>query len=120
MSVDKPGVVLDAMVFLQATANEDGPAARLLDLLEEKKLTIFVSQDVLNEVRDLLNRPNIRKYFPSITDVRVEALFRRISREGTHINKVPKIFEYPQDPKDESYINLAVAAGADYIISRDE
>jgi putative PIN family toxin of toxin-antitoxin system len=116
----KRGVVLDAMIFLQATVNEESPAARLLDLLEYRKITLFVSQNTLLEARDLLNRPAIRKRFPNMTDARVEALFRRLEREATLIKQIPKVFEYSRDPKDEMYINLAVAAGADFIISRDK
>ena len=74
MSKSRPGVVLDAMVFLQALVNEAGPAARLLDLVEDKKITLFVSQDTLNEARDLLSRSELRRRFPNLTDVRVEAL----------------------------------------------
>ena len=39
--------------------------------------------------------------------------------KATVIKNVPQIFNYARDPKDEKYINLAVAAGAEYIISRD-
>lgn len=35
------------------------------------------------------------------------------------IKNVLQVFNYARDPKDEKYINLAVAAGAEYIISRD-
>jgi putative PIN family toxin of toxin-antitoxin system len=119
MSEEKYKVVFDAMVFLQATTNEESPAAHLFDLLEEKKIALFVSQEMLREVRDLLERPQIRAHFLNLTDARVEALFRRLNREATSIQKVPKVFDYPRDPKDEPYINLAVAAEVDYLITRD-
>jgi predicted nucleic acid-binding protein len=32
---------------------------------------------------------------------------------------MPKEFSYPRDEDDEPYINLAVAVGADFIVSRD-
>ena len=32
---------------------------------------------------------------------------------------MPSIFSYSRDPKDEKYVNLAVEAEADYIVSRD-
>jgi hypothetical protein len=34
------------------------------------------------------------------------------------VHDVPRIFEYDRDPKDEAYINLALAAGATYLVSR--
>lgn len=32
---------------------------------------------------------------------------------------VKKRFDYPRDPDDEPYLNLAIEVGADYLISRD-
>ena len=36
------------------------------------------------------------------------------------ISDVPRVFTYERDPKDEPYINLALAAGAAYLVSRDK
>jgi predicted nucleic acid-binding protein len=36
------------------------------------------------------------------------------------INEVPRVFEYPRDPNDEPYINLAIPARAKYLVSRDK
>lgn len=36
------------------------------------------------------------------------------------IKEVPRAFEYPRDPTDEPYINLAIAAHAKYLVSRDK
>jgi predicted nucleic acid-binding protein len=38
---------------------------------------------------------------------------------STLIVDVPLAFEYPRDPKDEPYINLAIAAEAGFLASRD-
>ena len=38
---------------------------------------------------------------------------------STSINNVPCVFAYPRDPKDEPYINLMIAADAEYLTSRD-
>jgi len=32
----------------------------------------------------------------------------------------PRVFELPRDPKDEPYINLAIAARARYLVTRDK
>ena len=114
-----PGVVVDCMVFVQAAANDKGPAARILDLLDEGKITLYVSKLILAEARYVLSRPDLRTRLSKLTDVAVEALFERLTQRSTIIRKVPKRFVYPRDPKDEPYINLAVAMKADYLVNRD-
>lgn len=113
------GVVVDCMVFVQAVANERGPAARILDLLDDGKITLYVSKLILSEARYVLTRPDVRVSLRTITDIAVEALFERLTQSATLIRQVPKRFVYERDPKDEPYINLAVATKADYLVTRD-
>ena len=115
-----PRVILDCMVFIQAVADEKSPAGRLLELLDEEKLTLYVSKLILAEVRYVLNRSDVRASLRELTDVAVEALFERLAHRATLIRQVPRRFIYPRDPKDEPYINLAVATKADYLVSRDK
>lgn len=119
MSEPSIPVVFDCMLFLQATANRRSPAARALDLLDEGKIELFVSRAILKEVRDVLSRPELRESLPGLTDDSVAALFSRLASKATLVKNVPRVFTYPRDPKDEPYINLAVAAEADYLVSRD-
>ena len=113
------GVVLDCMVYFQAAANAKSTAARLLDLLDSEELTLFVSRQTLSEVRETLNDPEVRANLSGITDVQVKILFMRLEKKAILIKQIPKRFEYPRDPKDEPYINLALAADATYIVSGD-
>ena len=80
----------------------------------------MASSATVSELRALLARPNIRKKFPHLTDDVAEAFVREIERASISIDVVPRSFEYPRDPKDEPYINLAIAAQADYLVSRDK
>lgn len=113
------GVVVDCMVFVQAAANEKGPAARILDLLDQGTITLYVSKLILAEAHYVLNRPEVRARLRKLTNVAVEALFERLTQRATLIRQVPKRFAYRRDPKDEPYINLAIATKADYLVSRD-
>jgi uncharacterized protein len=113
------GVVVDCMVFVQAVANERGPAALILDLVDEGKITLYVSKLILSEARYVLSRPDVRVSLRNITDIAVEALFERLTQRATLIRQVPKRFVYQRDPKDEPYINLGVATKADYLVTRD-
>jgi len=115
----RPRVVFDCMIYLQAAANESSPAAALLRMMDDSIISLFVSNDILDEVRDVLSRPKIRQKNPRITDERVDALLTRLAEQGTLLESVPKHFSYERDPKDEKYINLAVAADAAYLVSRD-
>ncbi len=56
------------MVFFQAASLPGGPAARLfIDFVEAGYLTLFVSDAILAEVRDVLGRPRIRAKNPTST-----------------------------------------------------
>lgn len=122
MSADtpRPRVVFDCMVYLQATGSESGPAAALLRLIDSDTLALFVSEDILAEVREVLARPKIRKRNPEITDERVDALMNRVREKATVVDVVQQHFIYSRDPKDEKYINLAIEVEANYIVSRDK
>jgi predicted nucleic acid-binding protein len=61
--------VFDCMVFFQATTRPQGPAARLfVDFVESGRLTLHVSDAIIEEVRDVLGRPRIRAKNPAISD----------------------------------------------------
>ena len=113
------GVVLDCVVFLQAVANDKGSAARILDLLDEGLITIYVSRATLAEARYVLYRQDLRALIRTLNDKAVDALFERLDRSAVMIKRVPTRFRFLRDPKDEPYINLALASGAEYLISRD-
>lgn len=116
---DPPAVVFDCVVFIQAAANEKGPSGRALDLLDTGEIKLFVSEKILLEIRNSLNHPRVRQKLRGITDERVEALLKRLDKLAIAINEVPRSFEYPRDPKDEPYVNLAIVAGAKYLVTRD-
>lgn len=117
---DKPRVVFDCNVLLQAAARERSVAAKCLNLAESGHVQIFLSREVLAEVEDVLNRPEIRAHFADISDEIVGAFLKRLQKVSTLVRLVPKKFSYPRDEDDEPYINLAVVAGADFIVSRDK
>jgi putative PIN family toxin of toxin-antitoxin system len=90
-----------------------------LNLAESGRVQLVVSRAVLTEVKDVLNRPEIRAHFPDLSDEIVGAFLKRLQKLSVLVRRVPKKFSYLRDEDDEPYINLAVAAGADFIISHD-
>jgi uncharacterized protein len=116
---DKPRVVFDCNVLMQAAAREKSVAAKCLNLAESGHVQLCVSREVLAEVEEVLNRPEIRAHFRDLTDEIVGAFLKRLQKLSVLVRPVPKKFSYSRDEDDEPYINLAVEAGADFIISRD-
>ncbi len=116
---DLPRVVFDCNVLLQAAAREKSVAAKCLNLAESGLVQLYVSREVLDEAEEVLNRPEIRAHFPDLSDEIVGAFLRRLQKLSVLVRLVPKAFSYSRDEDDEPYINLAVAAGADFIVSRD-
>lgn len=113
------GIVCDCMVFVQAVANEDGPAAKILDLMDAGEVRLYVSEQILREVREVMSRPKLRAKLSGLTDERIEALFQRLERQAFWLREVAPQFDFRRDPKDAPYVNLAVAADAAFIVSRD-
>jgi putative PIN family toxin of toxin-antitoxin system len=108
------------MTYLQAAASTEGPAAAALRLLEAGAISLFLSEAVLREVRDVLSRPRVRRKNPQLTDESVAAFLQSLSEKATLVDPVPEQFSYPRDPKDEPYVNLALAARALYLVSWDK
>jgi putative PIN family toxin of toxin-antitoxin system len=108
------------MVFFQATARPTGPAARLfVEFVEGGRLTLYVSDAIIEEVRDVLGRPRIRAKNPAITDDSVAAFCRRVEQVALRIDPVPALLTLARDPDDEPYLNLAISVSEDYLVTRD-
>ena len=93
---DKPRVVFDCNVLLQAAAREKSVAAKCLNLAESGLIQICVSREVLTEVEDVLNRPEIRTHFPDLSDEIVGAFLKRLQNLSELVRSVPKKFSYPE------------------------
>lgn len=116
---ERPRVVLDCVILLQAAARRKSAAASCLALAESGRIEIFVSEETLAEIKDVLDRPEVRAQFADLNDEIVGAFLKRINMIATFVDDVPDRFDYPRDEDDEPYVNLAIAAAADYLITRD-
>ncbi|HKF54723.1 MAG TPA: putative toxin-antitoxin system toxin component, PIN family [Blastocatellia bacterium] len=114
------GAVFDCNVSLQAAARQSSPSAACLRLAEGGFVHLYISEEILTEVADVLSRPKVRARFPELTDKIVEEFSGQLTSVAETISDVPRRFVYQRDVDDEPYINLAVEAGAHYLVSRDK
>jgi predicted nucleic acid-binding protein len=61
---DRARVVYDCVVFLQGLIKEIGPGVDCLELFENGRIELFISEAVLIEIGDVLTRPDLQKRFP--------------------------------------------------------
>jgi putative PIN family toxin of toxin-antitoxin system len=116
---DRPRVVFDCNVLVQAISNEAGPSGQALALLQRNFIEVYVSRAVLKELRNVLQYPTVRQKLPGLNNERIDFFLRQLAFRSTFVRRVPHVFDYPRARQDEPYIDLAAAAKANYLISRD-
>jgi putative PIN family toxin of toxin-antitoxin system len=112
--------VFDCMVYLQGAARRESPAAACFLLVNEGRLTLHLSPEILAEVKDVLSRPILQRKFPLLTPDWVKTFVDSAVRQAVMHSHVPHVFTYPRDSDDEPYVDLAVAVRATYLVSRDK
>ena len=111
-----PSVVFDCMIYAQAMISGAGSAAACFEQVRSHGLRLVWSDYVLQEVRELPPKlpPRLK-----LTPQRVEAFIDEIAPLAIQVTLIADLFANPFDPDDSHYVNLALAAGADIITSRD-
>ena len=112
-------VVFDCNVYFQAAISPTGPARRLLQLAIDGQATLFASQYVVVELASLTADARIRNKYRLIEE-ELDEFFAMIRRHATFVEHVPAVFEFPRDPKDAHYVDLALAVNGKLIVSRDQ
>src|SRR5438128_1521926 len=116
----KPRVVFDCMVLLQAAARKTGPAVACWQLAKAGAVELWLSPAASAEVKDVLTRPRTLRKFPDLMPAAVEAYLSEVAAHAVQVADVPSVFTVKRDPKDSPYVDLAVAADARFLVSRDK
>lgn len=112
-------VVFDCNILLQALASPGGPAGRCIQLAFDGKVDLFVSSRELGEFGEVASRPSVVAKLGLIAD-RVREFLAAVEVAATVLLNFPEGFVYRRDPDDAHYVNLAAAANAMRIVSRDK
>jgi putative PIN family toxin of toxin-antitoxin system len=113
-----PRVVCDCNVLLQALISSRGPARAALDAAKERRVVLFVSPVILDELRDVASRSHLVLKF-ALTEDKVADFLTALQQCSHELVAVPHVFNLDRDPDDAHYVDLAVAADATLIVSRD-
>ncbi len=116
---DKIKAVYDCNIIWQSFFFGNGLAAKCKKLVDDGIITLFLSAEVLEEMREVMTRPEFFAKFETVTETMVEKYLEDLAKKSIFIRSVPKKFTLSRDADDEPYINLAIESEADYIVTRD-
>jgi putative PIN family toxin of toxin-antitoxin system len=112
----RPRIVLDTQVILDWLLFRDPSTARLEEALHARRLEWIAEAGGLQELRYVLGRAMLARYQPDRD--RVEAVLA----EHCQLLPTPPERQHPlicRDPDDQRFIDLALHAGAVWLLSRD-
>ena len=107
-------VVIDTNVFVSSFFG--GNPRKIIDLWKSEKITLCLSQDILDEYIDVLHRIGLRNE-KELNELL--ALFSK-SYNILFIAKTPRLHIVEDDPDDNKFIECATVLKADFIITGDK
>ena len=109
-------VILDTNVLLSALHAGSGPPAKILDAWRDGRFGLATSSEQIEEFRRAARYPKLLPYLPRgavgrmVNDLRAaEVLLERLRRAGD-----------APDPGDDYLLAMALAAGADFLVTGDK
>ncbi len=67
----------------------------------------------------MLTRPFLLALRPDVTPEKVSAILAELAYAAEVVRVVPKLQTWSRDPKDAPYLDMAIAAEADFLVTRD-
>ncbi|MBA2735510.1 MAG: putative toxin-antitoxin system toxin component, PIN family [Pyrinomonadaceae bacterium] len=111
--------VFDTVIYLQATLSDKGAAYACWQLVEKGEVRVFITEAILAEIEDVLNRPKLRKKYSVLTDEKIAEVLQSVRAHAVLIENINRIYAFERDPNDEIFINLALVCKAEFLVSRD-
>jgi putative PIN family toxin of toxin-antitoxin system len=109
--------VIDTGVLVSALIRRQGTTGEVLRALRDGRFTAVYSTDLLVEIIDVLGRPALRaKYHIEPDDISV--VINLIRLRGDLVMPARKVTAC-RDPKDDKFLEAALAGGTDCIVSGD-
>lgn len=106
-------VVLDTNIFVSMALG--GQVGKINDEWRAGKFILVVSEEIVSEYLDVLQRPKLHLKSSTIT-----AIVNRVYRKAEFVTPAEKIFVVLADTTDNKFVEAAVTGKTDYIVSGDK
>ncbi|MBS7653246.1 putative toxin-antitoxin system toxin component, PIN family [Candidatus Bathyarchaeota archaeon] len=110
-----PRVVLDVNVWVSALL-WGGKPAEIIKAAEEGKAVILASEEIVGEISQVLNYPRLRNVYKA-AGLLYKDLIETVLKIVKFVEVTMHINIVMEHPADDKFIECALAAGADYIVS---
>lgn len=109
-------VVLDTNILISGVLSRESPPARIIDAWLDGAFTLVSAEVQLAEVRTVSRYSHLRQRLkPHL----VGTLIRRVRAKGVLVEELPAVDLSP-DPDNNRILSIAVAGGADYLVTGDK
>lgn len=105
------------MIFFQWAALPVDRQHATIKAIYDGSVQLCMSKPLLDEIRDVLSRPEIRFKAPSLTEDRLNSVLDAIVQHAQWFTDVPPAFTWSQHPDDDHLLSLAIAARADWLVT---
>ncbi len=110
--------VVDTNILVRAVIKPQGSVGPVLQRLRRREYTLLLSRATLDEVVDVLHRPRLRVKY-GLSESALRAVIRLVVL-GSELVQPDEQIAVCRDPKDDKFLEVAVAGQADVIVSGDE
>jgi hypothetical protein len=108
-------VVVDTNVFISSLINPAGTPGKIVDLWKVGRISLCLSQEILHEYLEVIARLGISD------DPAVATLLKIFESRGNqvYVSETSALTVIENDPEDNKFLECAIAARAQYVISGD-
>jgi Predicted nucleic acid-binding protein, contains PIN domain len=112
-------IVVDANIVLRGLRSRNGASHRILRGMIEGEIAFALSPAVVLEYEDVLMRPGLLGDAPWIAPEEIGTLIDALCALCVEVSPAFRFRPFLADPKDDLYVECALAAGARLIVSED-
>jgi putative PIN family toxin of toxin-antitoxin system len=110
--------VIDTNILIRAVIRPQGTVGPVLLRLRQAEYTLLYAWESLEELIDVLNRPRIRDKY-RLSDQDIQTVIGLLLVRGEGVTPTERIRSC-RNPKDDKFLETAVAGEADVIVSGDQ
>lgn len=111
-------IVIDTNIWVSSLLNPHGHPAKLRKYFEEGVFTVVVSDTMLEELAEVLNRPKIKNKY-GISEKDIKDLLILIEERSEHVLITGNIC-ICRDKDDDAVIETAINGQALFLVTRDD